>query len=287
LTGAEEGDRAYRAEIRQWRLNYEASLKQENGWLALAGLFWLKEGDNSFGTALGNDIVLPEVSMPDFAGSFVFHGGKTRLLVKRGSAVLLNGEPVRTEMPLKPDSDGRPDRITLGRLSMIVIHRGERYGIRLWDNASVNRRGFQGTHWFPVNESYRVTAQFTSYPKPQMIPILNVIGDTEQNPSPGYARFDIHGRECHLEALLEGDQLFFLFKDLTSGKQTYPSGRFLYANLPKNGKVILDFNEAQNPPCAFTAFATCPLPPRQNYLPVAIEAGELKQHPTNGQNSAK
>jgi len=273
-------DRAYRQEIRKWRADYEDNLKRDNGWLTLAGLYWLKEDDNRFGTGPGNDLILPQGSAPEAAGSFVFQDGKTRLRLNAGVQALLNGAPVLTDMELKPDAAGKPDRITLGHLSMIVIQRGRRYGIRLWDNQSAVRRDFKGTRWFPAKESYRVVAKFVSYPQPKTIPILNVLGDTEQNPSPGYAEFELDGKPCRLEPLLEGDHLFFIFKDATSGKQTYPAGRFLYTGTPKDGRLILDFNHAENPPCAFTAYATCPLPPRQNHLQVAIEAGELNhEHP--------
>lgn len=275
LTAAESGDRAYREEMRKWRDAYTASLKEENGWVSVAGLFWLKEGANTFGAASNNSIALPPGSAPDSAGSFIFHQGQTQLLVSATSAILLNGKPVSSPTTIKPDSSGEPDRITLGRLSMIVIHRGARYGIRLWDNQSAARLNFAGTRWFPVKESYRVTAQFTSYPQPKMIPILNILGDTEPQPSPGFATFELGGTRCHLEPVLEGDQLFFMFKDATSGHETYPAGRFLYTALPVDGKVVLDFNHAHNPPCAFTPYATCPLPPKQNHLSVAMEAGEL------------
>ena len=276
LAAAETSQGVYRSEVQKWRENYEAGLRKENGWLALAGLFWLKEGNNDFGTSVGNSIVLPPGTAPQMAGTFIFHNGKTRLLAKSGVPLMLNGKPVRTELPLTPDTSGNPDRIALGRLNMIVIQRGSRYGIRLWDNGSAARREFAGVRWFPIQESFRVTARFISYPKPRMIPILNVLGDTEQNPSPGYATFELAGKPCRLEPLREDDRLFFIIKDLTSGKQTYPAGRFLYASLPKDGKVVLDFNEAINPPCAFTPYATCPLPPKQNYLPVAVTAGAEK-----------
>jgi uncharacterized protein len=282
LTAAEVGDGAYRTQIQKWREGYEADLRKDNGWLTLAGLYWVREGDNRFGSGPGNDIVLSRGSAPDVAGTFVFHGRQTRLMLNNGVSAQVNGVPVRNGIELRPDSAGKPDRITLGRLSMIVIERGNRYAIRLWDNAGKTRSEFAGVRWFPVNEAYRVTAQFTSYPQPRMIPILNILGDTEPTPSPGYATFELAGKQCHLEPLAEGDRLFFIFKDLTSGKQTYPAGRFLYANLPKDGKVALDFNEAINPPCAFTDFATCPLPPKQNYLPVAVPAGELNHKHASG-----
>jgi len=280
IVAEEPADRAYREEIGKWRANYEENLKRDNSWLTLAGLFWLKEGDNRFGAGSENDFVFPEGSAPESAGTFVFHDGKTRVRLKPGAQALLNGRPILSETALKPDSSGEPDRMTLGHLSMIVIHRGSRYAIRLWDNGSTVRRDFRGSRWFPLAESYRIAAKFTSYRQPRMIPILNILGDTEPSPSPGYAEFELNGKPCRLEPLLEGDHLFFIFKDATSGKQTYPAGRFLYTAMPKGGKVILDFNQSENPPCAFTAYATCPLPPRQNHLPVAIEAGELNhEHP--------
>lgn len=274
LAAAESGQ-SYVQEIQKWRDGYEADLKQDNSWLALAGLFWLKEGENPFGSGPANAIVLPAGSVPDLAGTFVFHDGKSGLVPAAGVPLLLNGKPVLAETAVNPDSSGNPDRITLGRLTMILIQRGKRYGIRLWDNGNPARREFRGAHWFPAKECYRITAVFHSYPQPKMIPILNILGDTEPNPSPGYATFDIGGKPCQLEPVLEDDKLFFMFKDTTSGKQTYPAGRFLYTDLPKDGKVVLDFNKAHNPPCAFTPYATCPLPPRQNHLPLAIEAGEL------------
>jgi len=275
LTASGSADLAYREEMQKWRDAYEKSLTQENSWLALAGLFWLKEGENRFGTAPGNSIVLPPGSAPAETGTFIFHQGITQIQVSPSVPLRLNGAPVHSLTLVKSDSSGEPDRITLGHLSMIVIQRGTRYGIRLWDNQNPARLSFRGAQWFPLKESYRVTAQFTSYPQPKMIPILNILGDTESTPSPGFATFELAGRKCRLDPVLEGDQLFFMFKDATSGKTTYPSGRFLYSALPADGKVILDFNQAHNPPCAFTPFATCPLPPKQNHLSVAVEAGEL------------
>ena len=280
LAAAEVGSSGYRAELQKWREGYEANLKKDNGWLTLAGLFWLKDGHNTFGTGAENGIVLPSGAVAARAGAFLFHAGKTRLVLSTGAAFLVNGKPAAGEMDLRPDSSGAPDLVTTARLRMVVIQRGTRFGIRLWDNDSAVRRDFPGSQWFPVQETFRVTAKFTSYPQPRMIPILNVLGDTERNPSPGYATFELEGKTCRLEPLLEGDHLFFILKDLTSAKETYAAGRFLYTGMPKDGKLILDFNKAENPPCAFTAYATCPLPPRQNHLPVAVTAGERK--PLNG-----
>ena len=252
---------SYETSIQQWRLKREAALTADGGWLTVAGLFWLKEGDNTAGSDPAADIVLPRG--PARAGVFHFHDGKTTFVSDKSSS---------PTQELTPDSD---DAISLDDMSMFVIHRGERYAIRLKDKQSKFRREFTGLHWYPPKPEYRVIARFVRYATPKMITIPNILGETEKSPSEGYAAFTLNGREYHLEPVVEGDQLFFIFRDLTSGKETYGSGRFLYADLPKDGNVILDFNKAYNPPCAFTPYATCPLPPPQNRLQVRIEAGEL------------
>ncbi len=159
---------------------------------------------------------------------------------------------------------------------MFVIRRGPRTAIRLRDIHSKMREEFTALHWYPVKEQYRVLAKFVSYHQPQRIAIPNILGQTESQPSPGYAVFQLMGHSYRLDPILEGDQLFFIFKDQTSPNTTYGAGRFLYADPPKEGRVVLDFNKAVNPPCAFTPYATCPLPPKQNRLAVRIEAGEMK-----------
>jgi len=249
---------AYQAEIAAWHARREAALKAENGWLSLAGLFWLNEGTNSFGTDSSNEIPLPDG--PARAGSFDLHQGKV--------TCTMNG----STRPLAPDS---ADVVNVGRLSLLVIQRGDRLGIRVKDPESPARREFHGIESFPANEAWRVTAKFV--PEPRRIPILNVLGQTEPSDSPGYAVFRLAGQELRLYPILEepgARQLFFIFRDQTSGKETYGAGRFLYTDLPKDGQVVLDFNQAYNPPCAFTPYATCPLPPPENRLPVRIEAGE-------------
>ncbi len=266
---------SYRAQIEKWRQQREESLKAENGWLTVAGLFWLKEGDSTMGTGRENSFVLPPGSAPEKVGRFDFHGGKTVFQAAPGVTVTVNGKPV-TSAALAADSAGSPDVLRVRNLTMFVIQRGSRFGVRLKDRDSEARRKFAGTHWFPVAEEYRVTAKFVPYSPPKKIAVPNILGDVEQEASPGYVEFTLKGRQFRLDPVSEGDGLFFIFKDLTGGKETYPSGRFLSADLPQNGEVVLDFNQAVNPPCAFTPYATCPLPPAQNHLPVRIEAGELR-----------
>jgi len=263
----------YSSRIEQWRARHEAALKAQDGWLAVAGLFWLKDGANLAGSGPSNAIKLPRGSVR--AGVFEFHAGATTFRAAAGVTAFLNGKVARSAVQLKSDADGSADRLQIAGMSISVIQRANRYGIRLWDPASAARQHFNGLHWFPVNEKYRVTARFVAYEKPKMIPITNVLGDTEPEASPGYVEFILDGQRLRLEPVTEDQQLFFIFRDLTAGRETYPAGRFLYASAPKNGEVELDFNKAENPPCAFTPYATCPLPPKQNHLAVRIAAGEL------------
>jgi len=277
LASAVSADEAYRADVKKWREDREARLKADGGWLTVAGLFWLKEGDNRFGTDPGNDIVLPPGSAPERAGVFKFAGGRTTVALASGVTGTIAGKTVTTA-DMKSDEAGAPDVLTLRGLTLQVIKRGERHAIRLKDKDSALRKAFTGLHWYEVREDYKVTARFVSYGAPQPVKVPNILGQTEAMPSPGYAVFPMNGKEVRLEGVLEepgAEQLFFILRDETSGKETYPAGRFMYADLPKQGTIVLDFNKAYNPPCAFTPFATCPLPPPQNWMPVRVEAGEL------------
>ena len=265
-----QGD--YSSTIEQWRVQHETSLKTEDGWLAVSGLFWLKEGANPAGSSASDAIVLPRG--PAKVGVFDFRSGSVAFKAESGVDVLVNGKVARFANALKSDANGSPDFVQVAGLTMMVIQRGNRYGVRLRDPASQARREFGGLRWFPVNDKYRVTGRFVAYEKPKMIPITNVLGDTEPEASPGYVEFTLQGQQLRLEPVTEDGQLFFIFRDLTAGQESYPAGRFLYSPWPKDGKVELDFNKAENPPCAFTAYATCPLPPKQNHLAVRIEAGE-------------
>lgn len=250
----------YQSEIAAWRQQRETGLRRDGGWLTVTGLFWLREGANRFGTNSANEIVLP--NGPAQAGVFELHHGKVTAKV--------NG----STREIKPDTD---DLVPAGRLRLYVIQRGDRFGIRMKDPDSEYLREFHGLEYFPAREEYRVAARFV--PEPRKIPIANIVGQTEMDDCPGYVEFQLHGRQFRLYPVLEepgAKELFFIFRDDTAGKETYGAGRFLYTELPKNGSVVLDFNKAYNPPCAFTPYATCPLPPKENRLPARIEAGEKK-----------
>ena len=258
---------SYTGQIADWRSRHEAGLRGPNGWLSVAGLFWLHEGPNVLGSDPHSDAVLPETA-PQRAGILNFHEGKVRFEPADATFAGKRG-------PLRMDVDGRPDVIEIAGVSLTIIRRGERTGVRMRDPNAATRRNFAGLKWFPTDGAWRITARWTAYPEPRTIAITNVLGMTDQEPAPGYAEFTVRGQKLRLEPVLEDKQLFFIFKDHTSGRSTYGAGRFLYADLPKDGDVTLDFNKAENPPCAFTAFATCPLPPKQNAMAAAIEAGEM------------
>jgi uncharacterized protein (DUF1684 family) len=250
----------FQTEIAEWRRARESELRREGGWLTVTGLFWLRDGPNRFGKEPSSDIAL--LDGPARAGVLTLRNGKVTLST--------NG----AERELRPDS---ADIAKTGRLSLFIIKRGDKYGVRLKDPESAYLREFHGLEYFPASEAYRVTAKFV--PENRKIPILNVLGQTEPSDCPGYAVFRLHGREVRLYPVLEtpdAKNLFFIFKDLTSGKETYGAGRFLDTGLPRDGKLVLDFNKAYNPSCAFTPYATCPLPPKENRLTVRIEAGEKK-----------
>lgn len=249
----------YQSAQEAWRREYQASLLAPTGWLAVAGLFWLHEGENRIGSAPSNDIVLPKAA-PASAGTITLHAGRVTMALPGTT-----GEAKLNEQTF-----------SLGRLTLMAIKRGGRYGIRLWDPDADSVRHFSGLHWYPVDPKARIEARWIPYEHPKQIPIVSVLGYTEMNTVPGAAEFHWKGKLYRLEPVIEEDHLFLMFKDPTSRHETYPSGRFLTVALPRDGKVILDFNQARNPPCAFTAFATCPIPPKQNFLDQPVQAGEKR-----------
>lgn len=271
----------YWAAMEQMRHERAAALAANRGWLTLAGLYWLQPGANSFGTAPTNALLLPGTTGPAHAGTFTFTNGITTLHAEPGVMLQVNGEVVG-ESVLQDDMSGSPDLVTLGDFSMILIRRGERYGIRLYDNNSPIRQAFTGLDWYPVDPAYRLEAEFVPYEPARLISYSNVLGDTVEEECPGAVEFTWQGVRCRLDALPRGDKFFFNFRDGTNGSTTYGAGRFLYTEGVKKsgegkaGTVIVDFNQATNPYCAYTTYATCPLPPTQNRLPVRIEAGERK-----------
>jgi uncharacterized protein (DUF1684 family) len=268
-------DFTYRRSVEQWRKDYQASLTSDTGWLTVSGLFWLHEGENRFGSDPRNDFVLP-ASAPARVGVFDFHSGKTTVHIDPGVTVTLNGQPVQSA-ELRPDV--REDRLVLGDLTLYVHASGNRFAIRMKDKHSNLRKNFSGLNWFPVDEFWHVTAKFVPYDPPKQLDSQNVLGDPIKLDIVGYLTFSLRGQNLRLDVESSNHGgLFIVFRDLTSGKDTYPASRFLDADPPKDGPAgktaDLDFNKAYNPPCAYNPYTTCPLPLPGNRLSIAIPAGE-------------
>lgn len=261
---------------RAWHQGRIERLTSEGGWLSLVGLHWLSEGENAFGSDPELAVPLERSGLPAKAGLLILRGTTVRLVPQPGLALTINGQPA-TERDLKSDAEGTPDVLKAGRLTFFIIRRGERLAVRVKDPESEARKAFKGIECYPANGAFRIEAEFLPHPQPKKVSIPTVIGTVEEQLSPGLVRFTLQGKTFTLEPVIEDPEhpeLFFVFRDATSGKTTYPAGRFLYAAMPKDGKVILDFNRAYNPPCAFSPYATCPLPPKSNRMDIAIEAGE-------------
>jgi uncharacterized protein len=264
-------DAAYIQSFEKWRAEQIDDLKRN--WLPLAGLFWLKPGANTFGTAADNAIVFPKG--PAHAGEFEVDGKEVSFKLLPEAHATIAGKPVATAK-LDPDTSGQETIIEMGGLQFHVIVRGERVGIRLKDLESPAVAGFKGLIFYPLNLNYRVTAIWEPSDGKKTIDVPNVLGDVNPVPVAGTVVFKIEGQEQRLTAL-SGDPakgLSFVFNDLTAKTDTYPGGRFLDTDPVSNGTVVLDFNRAYNPPCAVTPYATCPLAPKENRLTVAIPAGE-------------
>lgn len=268
-------DPAYVEEIERWRGERDANLRRDDSWLTLVGLFWLKEGDNAVGTAPGSDLLFPEGKAPAKLGTLRLEKGAVRLRVEPGVVVTQDGKPV-TALDLASDQSGSATVLEHGSLVFYVIQRGDRIGLRLKDRQSAALTGFKGIESFPLHPGYRIAARWERYDPPKKISIPNVLGQVSDDDCPGAIVFELGGATHRLEPTGDPtDELFLVFGDATNGKETYGGGRFLVVGPPgPDGAMVIDFNKAYNPPCVFSRYATCPLPPRQNRLPVRIEAGE-------------
>lgn len=258
---------SYAKEIDAWHEHRIAALKKPHGWLSLIALDWLVDGSIAV----------------DSIGRVSLRNGKPFVNIDEGIHATVNGKDF-TSGELKTDADeGGPEKVEAGSRAFIIISRGERYAVRLWDTLSPARKSLKDVDRFPVSLKWRIEARWQQFEKPKKVMIPSIIsGYSEESNVPGVAIFSIDGREYRLEPILDepDSDYFFIFADKTNGRQTYHSGRFMYADPPRAGKIILDFNKATNPPCAFTIYATCPLPPPQNRLDVRVEAGEkeYEQH---------
>jgi uncharacterized protein (DUF1684 family) len=266
-------DDAYLKEISKWKEKRLASLKSENGWLNLAGLFWLEEGINTIGSDSSNSIIFPEKAPPRL-GKYMLHNRQVRFIAEPGTKVSVEGKPIE-EIEIVTDKTGKPTLLESGSLAWFIIERGDQFGIRLrdYEHPAINELTYIET--FPTDPAWKIEAKFEAYEEPRELLIPTVIGTVEKNICPGILHFNVNGVQQEFYPVTAGKRLFVIFADETSALETYGGGRFLYLDQPdKQGRVTIDFNKAFNPPCAFTQYATCPLPPRENFLTVRIEAGE-------------
>lgn len=264
----------HEAEILEWRAGRLQRLKGPDGYLNLAGLFWLDEGTSTLGSAPDNDIVLPAAAAPR-VGELQMTASGVLLVVESGVDVRYEDIPVRSIL-MSDDTTEHPVAITHSSLAWTMIKRDNRYALRLRDYEHPAIEAFPPIDYYPINPAFRVAGTLRKFPVPRILNVDTVIEGLGWQPeSPGTVAFEINGESFELEAYASGPELFFVFGDQTSGRETYPAGRFLYANLPADGgTTILDFNRAYNPPCAFNDFATCPVASPQNRLATRIEAGE-------------
>jgi len=273
---AAEASRAYFDEIESWRAGRIERLQRPDGWLTLVGLAWLQPGDNSVGSAEGSVVALP-ASAPARLGTIRVVGDEATFTTAPGAEVTSAGQPVST-VRLRSDRDGDPTVLTHGSVSFYLIGRNGRLAVRVKDSEAAARKRFAGIEHFPVDPKWRVEARFEPAPAGHEIEVPNALGYLEKMNAPGHVVFELGGATQRLLALDDtGDgRLFLVFGDLTTGKETYGGGRFLYTDPPKDGRVSIDFNRAYNPPCVFSPYATCPLPPPGNKMKVRVEAGEKK-----------
>jgi uncharacterized protein len=271
--------------ILEFRKNAEERLRGPDGWLTVVGLTWLKQGDNTIGSDEKNVIVLPK-PVAENLGVITLNGEQATLKITGDGNILIDDQPATKGQTIELKDDGNgdvnipaatPTKIKIDTVTFFLIKRKNGIGVRMRDQNSEARKNFTGRTWFAPNAHFIVDAEWVPFsePKPMMVP--DILGNVNEEKSPGYAKFTLDGQDFELHPTVDDDgTLFFVFRDQTSGKETYGAARFLNTPMPKDGRLVLDFNRAVNPPCAFTHFATCPMPPPENILKIAITAGELK-----------
>lgn len=279
LTLSFQDNDTYLNEVNEWHSNRIKSLTSPTSWLSLAGLFWLEEGRNTFGSDTTNQIIFPENTAP-FMGSFFLRDSVVSIKINNGISVTHEGSPV-AEMILLNDHQQNTTILNYNTLSWYILKRGQMVGIRLRDSAHSNLRNFNGIDRFPVDKKWKIPARLEKYPSPKTIKVPNVLGQIEDMPCPGVLIFKIDGVEYKLDPVADDNstRYWIIFADATNDNETYGAGRFLYMDAAdENGLTYIDFNRSYNPPCVFSPFATCPLPPEQNRINARITAGEKMWH---------
>lgn len=274
--------RAYEKEIGDWRADRLARLQKADGWLSLVGMHWIEPGTTRVGSNPKFKTRLA-VGPADVGMLTVGKDGVITLRPEMDAGITINGEPASGPVTLMSDADADETGPTVvgfnkGDASFVVIKRGGKYALRVRDALAPTRTGFTGIDYFPIDPAFRVTAKFTPHPAGQTIDVVNILSQVEPMANPGTVTFEKDGKSFTLEAIDEGDhRLFFVYADRTSGHETYAAARFLYAEYPgPDGTTVVDFNKGYNPPCAFTPFSTCPMPPLSNRMDIAVTAGEKK-----------
>jgi len=270
---------AHRKEIEQWKEKRLTRLTSETGWLTLCGLFWLKDGENTIGSDSSNRIILPAGKAPKSVGSLWLEKGVIHFKAQPGVEIK-HKDSLVTSIVMRSDEAGSADAtiLNIGTVSFYVIKRGDELGVRVKDKENPSRLNFKGLDYFPIDSKWRIQSKFEPYIPPKILKIPSQVGTVENDSCPGALAFELNGKQYRIDAIIEKGsegELFIMFTDETNGKETYQVGRQLYTALPdSNNNVTIDFNKAYNWPCVFTVFATCPIPPRQNHLPISVEAGE-------------
>jgi uncharacterized protein len=268
---------AYINDVRRWRAERAQALTKDDGWLTVAGLYWLKPGPNKAGSGPNNVVIFPRDKAPETTGTFTLQNGQVSFTPAPNAGVSMGGRPVTQTIALKNDEqEAKPTPLELNALRFYIIKRGELLGVRIKDLASPARTSFKGLNYFDANPAWRIETKLVPHPAPKKIPIANVIGLVSQQDSPGMFVFNVNGKTYTLDAL--GDRndptLDIMFADDTNGRETYGAGRYMDAVKVSGDTYVIDFNKSYSPPCAFTRFATCPLPPAQNRMKVTVNAGE-------------
>ena len=269
----------YINEIKQWQEKRISQIGSDNGWLSLAGLFWLKEGENYFGTDSSNTIIFPPGTSQKKAGIIILKGENLILKAFKGTELKYKDSTI-TRMQLLSDESGkvRPTVLTSGPLSFHVIKRGDKFAVRLKNRENPPLKNYKGLEFFPINPEFKINARYIPYDQPKILDIVSIIGTVTPETCKGALIFEIRGKTCRLDVIADDEsrELQVMFTDETTGKETYDNGRQLVTYFPEEGNVILDFNKSFNWPCAYTPYATCSIPPKENHIPVRIEAGEKK-----------
>jgi uncharacterized protein (DUF1684 family) len=272
-----------------WRAQHATDLQKPDGWLSLVGLEWLEPGETSIGSAQDNKIHLPSTAPAHIGILKLENNAVTLLPPKEGfpSGLQIDGAPAK-QLSLRADQDKDKfnSHVTMGTINFYVLKRADKFALRIKDAKSPSLLEFHGLKWFELNPEYRVTAKWTPYVPAKSVSLLTLVGTEYSEPVPGFAEFTLQGKTFRLEPVLEdpnNPKLFFILRDTTSTETTYPACRFLYTTFPNHGvdqagELLLDFNHLENPPCAYTPYATCPLPPAGNRLPIALPVGEQRYH---------